>query len=110
MGRVVAYDLLASDERASVELLDFDEALARDAAATLGNERVSFGRLDVTDRLSADEALSKVDVAVAALSTWFELDGGRGRDPDANVARRSRRRGAQRGGALSTTKRPRRVF
>lgn len=74
MGRVVARDLLESDEDATVTLLDLSADLLRKASEFVADPRLDPRPLDVTDRSAAAAALEGHCAAVAALPHGRSLD------------------------------------
>ena len=73
MGRVVAEDLLGSENDATVTLVDRSRALLDGAVDRIGDDRLSTDVVDVTDRAAAVQAMGSCDVAIAALPHGLSL-------------------------------------
>jgi lysine 6-dehydrogenase len=67
MGRVVAKDLLQTEEEATVTLLDSSNDRLNEAALLVDDERLTLERLDVQDRTQAVRTLGGHTVAIGAL-------------------------------------------
>lgn len=74
MGRVVAEDLLTSEDSATVGLFDSSEDLLRESADRIGDPRLATEQLDATVRDDTVRALERHDVAIGALPHGLSLN------------------------------------